>query len=129
MDGLSAALFNFRLPPASALTATAAVMAACNRRPAAHGYDGYANLVCPALPDGLQPVAAAAAVEMLGERGKAITDNFRGLAPSWFRGYENVPESVKEQVIAMIRAAWPPGNKEGESPLHRSFPSFARGKS
>jgi hypothetical protein len=128
MDALSAALFNFRLPPASALTATAAVMAACNRRPAAHGYDGYASLVCPALPDGSQPVAAAAAVAILGERGEAVTDNFRSLASSWFRGYESVPESVKEQVIAMIKAAWP-GNKEAQSPLHRSFPSFARGKS
>ncbi|CAB3768585.1 SIR2 family NAD-dependent protein deacylase [Paraburkholderia solisilvae] len=128
MDALSAALFNFRLPPASALTATAAVMAACNGRPATRGYDSYASLVCPALPDGLQPVAAAAAVAMLGERGEVITDNFRGLASSWFRGYENVPESVKEQVIAMIKTAWP-GDKERQSPLHRSFPSVAHGKS
>lgn len=128
MDALSAAVFNFRLPPASALTATAAVMAACNRRPAAHGYDSYVSLICPALPDGSQPVAAAAAVAMLGERGEAITDDFRGLASSWFRGYENAHESVKEQVIAMIKATWP-GNKEAQSPLHRTFPSFARGKS
>lgn len=128
MDAISAALFNFRLPPASALTATAAVMAACNRRPAAPGYDSYASLVCPALPAGTQPVAAAAAVAMLGERGEAITDNFRRLASSWFREYKNVPEEVMEQVVAMIKAAWP-GNKEAQSPLHQKFPSLSRGKS
>jgi hypothetical protein len=123
MDALFGALFNFRLPPASALTATAAFMAACNKRAAAQGYDSYNALVCPALPDGSKPVAAAAAVAMLGARGETITDNFRRLASWWFRGYENVHETVKDNVVAMIRAAWP-GPLEAESPIHRRLPSF-----
>jgi len=128
MDALSAALFNFRLPPAWALTATAAVMSACNRRAAERGYDSYCSLVCPSLSDGMMPVAAAAAVEMLAERGEAVTDNFRKLASSWFQGYESVHESAKEQVIAMIKTAWA-GDKEVQSPLHRSFSSLGQGKS
>ncbi|KAF1062890.1 hypothetical protein LvStA_01524 [Burkholderia gladioli] len=128
MDALSAALFNFRLPPASALTATAAVMAACNRRPAAHGYDSFGSLVCPALPDGSTPVAAAAAVAMLGDRNEAVTDSFRRLASWWFRGYENVHDSLKQQVVAMIEIAWP-GQLANQSPIHCPFPSFGAGKS
>ncbi len=128
LDALSGALSNFRLPPVSALTATAAVMAACNRRPAIQGYDSYGSLVCPALPDGTMPVAAAAAVAMLEERNEAVTDSFRRLASWWFRGYDNVHENVKEQVVAMIKVAWP-GQLASQSPLHRPFPSFGAGKS
>lgn len=124
MGALTGALFNVHLPPASALKATAAVMAACNQRPAARGYDSFSSLVCPALPDGAMPMAAAAAVALLGDRGEAITDNFRSLASSWFEGYEGVHENVKEQVIAMIKVAWP-GGKEAQSPLHRSFSSLS----
>jgi hypothetical protein len=123
MDALTGALFNFRLPPASALTATAAFMAACNKRVAAQGYDSYNAFVCPALPDGSMPVAAAAAVAILSARGETITDNFRRLASWWFRGYENVHEKVKDHVFAMIKVAWP-GPLEAESPIHRRLPSF-----
>ncbi|MFG7103568.1 SIR2 family protein [Burkholderia pseudomallei] len=128
MDALVGALFNVHLPPALALQATAAVMAACNQRPAARGYDSFSSLTCPALPDGAMPMAAAAAVALLGDRGEAITDNFRSLASSWFQGYEGVSENVREQVIAMIRVAWP-GDKEAQSPLHRSFPTLGNRKS
>ena len=123
MDAITGALFNFRLPPASALTATAAFMAACNKRVAAQGYDSYNALICPALPDGSMPIAAAAAVAMMGARGETITDNFRRLATWWFRGYRNVHEQFKDHVVAMIKAAWP-GSLEAESPLHRQLLSF-----
>jgi len=123
MDALSAALFNFRLPPASALTATAAVMAACNRRPGVPGYDSFGSLVCPALPDGTTPVAAAAAVAILGKRNESVTDSFRRLASWWFHGYENVPENLKKHVIAMIKFAWP-GQLANQSPLRRPLPLF-----
>ena len=128
MDALSAALFNFRLPPAFALTATATIMAACNRRPAMQGYDSFGSLICPALPDGTIPVAAAAAVAILGERNEAITDSFRRLASWWFRGYDDVDENVKEQVVAMINAAWP-RQHAAQSPLNRPFKSFGPVKS
>jgi hypothetical protein len=123
MDALTGALFNLRLPPASTLIATTAFMAACNKRVAALGYDSYNALICPALPDGSMPVAAAAAVALLGARGETITDNFRRLASWWFRGYENVHEKLKDNVVAMIRTAWP-GPLESESPLHRRLQSF-----
>ena len=116
MNQLSGALFNFCLPPARALIATASVMAACNRRPAVSGYDPYGNLVCPALPDDYMPLAAAAAVVMLHDRGEAVTDSFRRLASGWFRRYGNLAESAKEQVIATIKIAWP-GHLEAQSPL------------
>lgn len=123
LDALTAALFNFRLPPVWALTAAAAVMAACNRRSAVPGFDSFGSLICPALPDGTTPVAAAAAVAMLGERNEVITDSFRRLASWWFRGYENLPENTKEHVIAMIKFAWP-GQLASQSPLRRPLPLF-----
>lgn len=123
MNALKPALFNFRLPPSFALVATAAVMAACNRRPSVRGFDSFCSLPSPALPDGLMPVAAALAVAMLFDRREAITDGFRKPADSWFRGYEDVGENSKGNVIAMIKAAWP-GSLETRSPLHQSFPSF-----
>ncbi|MCQ0034407.1 SIR2 family protein [Burkholderia glumae] len=123
MSALSAALFNFRLPPASALKATAAVMAACNKRPTTKGFDDFGALICPALPKGTMPVAAACAVAMLGDRGEIVTDNFRRHASWWFRGYESVEGRSKELVISMIKVAWP-GTLEHQSPLHQSFASL-----
>lgn len=123
MDGLKAALFNFRLPTSFVLMATAAVMAACNRRPAVHGFDSYSSLPCPALPDNFMPVAAALAVAMLVDRQESVTDSFRKPAESWFRGYDNVSDNTKEHVVTMIKAAWP-GGLATRSPLHQSFPSI-----
>ena len=128
MASLSAALFNFNLPAESSLTATATVMAACNRRPALPGYDDFCSLICPALPDGSMPLAASVAIAMLSERDEAITDNFRRLAAWWFRGYENVQEELKEQVIAMIEIAWPE-ELASQSPIHHQLSSFSAGKS
>lgn len=122
MAELSAALFNFRISPIAALTATAAVMAACNKRPAVRGFDNY-MLISPALPKGCMPVAAAAAVAILAERGEAITDSFRQSAEGWFRQHEQVPENLKGQVVAAIQAVWS-GSYAARSPLHRTFPFF-----
>lgn len=123
MAGLSAALFNFSLPPAQALTATAHVMAACNRRPVGPGFDNLCSLICRALPEHGISVAAACAVALLHERGEVISDNFRKLASWWFRDYESVEASCKDSVTAMIKAAWP-GSLEARSPLHQPIRYF-----
>lgn len=128
MAALYGALFNFRLSPGSALVATAAFMAACNRRPAVQMFDNFIALECPALPDGTKPIAAATAVELLRSRGENITSNFRELATWWFRGYENVHEKFKDRVVEMIKVAWP-GPLESESPLHRKLHSVGFEKS
>lgn len=127
MAALSAALFHFRLSPASALMATSAIMAACNRRPQMNGFDDFFSLLSPALPNGWMPVAAAVAVSMLRERGESITDSFRRLASWWFRGYENVDDKMKEVVTSMIKATWP-GNLGVQSPLRQPFPSLGVAK-
>ena len=85
MRDLKGALFNFHLPPAFAIEALSSLMAISNRRPLRDGFDDFISLQCPALPDGLDPVAAALAVTLLADRGEAITDNFRHLAIYWFR--------------------------------------------
>lgn len=125
MAALAAALFNFRISPTAAFSATAAVMAACNKRPLVQGFDNY-TLVSPALPKGYMPVAAAAAVAILNERGEAITDSFRRSADWWFRQHEQLPENFRRQVVAAIQIAWP-GAHAARSPLQHTFPSLLGG--
>lgn len=123
MAALAAALFNFRLSPIAAFSATAAVMAACNKRPMAQGFDNY-MLISPELPKGYMAVAAAAAVAMLNERGEAVTESFRRPAEWWFRQYEQLSGNLKEQVVAAIQIVWPATHAD-RSPLRHSFPFFA----
>jgi len=122
MAELSAALFNFRISPGAAFIATAHLMAACNKRPIAKGFDSY-QLISPALPRGSMPVAAAAAVALLNERGEPITDSFRRSADWWFRQHDQVSENLKDQVVAAIQSVWS-GPHAARSPLHHLFPSL-----
>ncbi len=121
LEALKGMLFNFRAPPSSAAEAMAYVMVACNQRPSRRGYDDFASLVCPAIADGFQPVAAALAVEILCERQEIISDQFRELARSWFAGYEEVHVTVLDQVKLSIAKAWP-GVHAARSPL--AMPQF-----
>ncbi|BEG76414.1 MULTISPECIES: SIR2 family NAD-dependent protein deacylase [Alcaligenaceae] len=122
MAALAAALFNFRISPIAAFTATAHLMAACNKRPSVRGFDSY-QLVSPALPKGCMPVAAAAAVALLNERNEPISDSFRKSADWWFRQHEQVPEHLKGQVMAAIQLVWS-GPHAARSPLHHPLPSL-----
>jgi hypothetical protein len=121
MGELRGALFNFRLPPAFAVQATAFLMAACNRRPALDGFDSLGSIQCPATPDNALPAAAAMAVAVLLDRKEPITGNFRRLATFWFDGWEGVPPPALENVKRMIEAAWQ-GSGSSFKPLIR--PSF-----
>lgn len=123
MASITAALFNFRISSIAAVSATAAVMAACNRRPLVRGFDNL-MLISPELPKGFMPVAAAAAVALLNKRDETITDSFRRSADLWFRQYEQVPEEFKIQVLAAIQATWH-GVHASRSPIHRSFPTLS----
>ena len=118
MGNLRGALFNFHLPAVFAMEALASVMAASNRRPQREGFDDFVSVLCPAVPDGMNPVAAAMAVALLRDRGEVITDSFRRLAISWFQGFEELKPQMQEMVKATITEAWP-GSKAAESPLNR----------
>jgi hypothetical protein len=122
-SSLKGMLFNFRVPPSFAIQAMSFVMAACNQRPRAQGYDDFASLICPATADEHRPIAAAMAVTVLRERGETITDQFRHLATSWFQGFEEIPEPLLESVKLMIAEAWP-GSMAPQSPLNRPQLSF-----
>ncbi|KCB49359.1 SIR2 family NAD-dependent protein deacylase [Bordetella hinzii] len=122
MAELAAALFNFHISPGAAFTATAHLMAACNKRPKVSGFDHY-QLISPALPKGCMPVAAAAAVALLNERGEPITDSFRRSADWWFRQHDKVSENLKDQVTAAIQAVWS-GPHAARSPLRHPLPLF-----
>ena len=128
MAALKAALFNFRLPPQFSVQAMAAVMAACNHRPPRSGFfDDFGALLCPALPDNMRPVAAAIAITMIRDRGETITDNFRSLATSWFKDFEELDPKIQELVKATIPFAWS-GTKASEYPLNRPrLPIRAKG--
>jgi hypothetical protein len=122
---LQGALFNFNLPPAMALEATGAVMAAFNRRAQIPGYDHHCNILCPVLPDGYMSVAAAVAVTMLRDSGQQITDGFRRAARRWFDGLEKLDEPARQAVEVAIHEAWP-GSLAGQSPLRTPRPTFSR---
>ena len=123
MDDLKAVLFNFRMPPYRVLDVMAHLMASCNKRPAKQGFDDYVSLICTSMPNDTLPVAAACAVAMLRERKEPITDNFRALAQSWFRGYDGVHENMREPVETMMHDAWsgqrniPMPQKRGAGPF------------
>lgn len=122
---LQGALFNFNLPPAMALEATGAVMAAVNRRAQTPGYDHHCNILCPVLPDGYMSVAVAVAVSMLRDRGEQITDGFRRAARLWLNDVEKLDESARQAVEAAIHEAWL-GSRAGQSPLRTPRPTFGR---
>ncbi|WP_442782723.1 SIR2 family NAD-dependent protein deacylase [Collimonas fungivorans] len=122
MTSIAAALFNFRISPIAAFSATATLMAACNKRPLVRGFDNY-MLISPTLPKGCMPVAAAAAVAILDRRNEAITESFRRSADLWFRQYKQAPENLKGQIVAAIQVAWP-GTHAAGSPLHNQFPTL-----
>ena len=127
MDSLKAILFHLRIPPVHALSATAHFMASCNKRPMKNGFDNYGSLLCPALPDGSMPIAAAAAVAILADRHEVVTDSFREVARWWFRDYDKVQDSINGAVQTMIKHAWP-GHLEAESPINRPLHSFGLNK-
>lgn len=128
MAALKAALFNFRIPPQFAIQAMAGLMAACNHRPQRMGiFDEFGALLCPALPDGVRPVAAAIAIIMMHERGETISDNFRILAHSWFQGFQELSQELQKSIKESIPLAWQGGNAS-DSPLNRpTFPFKAKG--
>ncbi len=127
MGDLKGALFNLRLPVVFAIEALGSLMAASNRRPSRDGFDDFVSLQCPAVPDGMNPVAAALAVAALRDRGEIITENFRQLAAFWFQGFEQLEPKIQETVKTTIAIAWP-GAKAAESPLNRPrFPMRAKG--
>ena len=127
MSDLKNALLNLHLPPAFAIEALANLMAACNRRSVRDGFDDFISLPCPALPDGLHPVAAAWAVTLVAEQGEVVTDNFRRLAVYWFEGFQEAEPQHQELISAAFEIAWP-GHKASESPLHRPrLPFRSRG--
>lgn len=117
MRDLKGALFNFHLPPAFAIEVLSSLMAISNRRPLRDGFDDFISLQCPALPDGLDPVAAALAVTLLADRGEAITDNFRHLAMYWFQEFREADPQFQELIKAAIETAWPSG-MASQSPLN-----------
>jgi hypothetical protein len=121
MSELKGALFNFRLPPSFAMEATSFVMAACNRRPVTDGFDEIGFILCPAMPDHTQPVAAAMAVAILRGRNEAITENFRRMAISWFEGWDKLEPGIRNTVKLMADAAWQ-GSGSSFNPITR--PSF-----
>lgn len=129
MSALVGSIFNLRLPPAQAAQATAAFMAHCNQRPSPGGFDRFCNLVCPSMPDGTMPVAAAFAVLILCNRSEPVTSEFRQLALWWFRGWDRLPDPIKGNVRSTIEIAWP-GSLASESPIVRPLytpPGFGRG--
>lgn len=115
---LNAALFNLHLSPGHAVQVTAIVLAHHNQLPARQGFDPLSNVICPAMPDGTMPVAAAMAVIILLDRGETITSRFRDLARFWFRGWENLPDNLRDTAKQMIEDAWP-GSLAAESPINR----------
>ena len=121
------ALFNLHLPYEFALEALAHTMTLANRRTVTGTFDSLISIPCPALPDGLQPVAAAAAVFILQERNEAITDSFRRFAGQWFEGFHDLEGEMQETVKGAIAGAWP-GSKAPDSPLNRPrFPMRQKG--
>lgn len=127
LSALRAALFNFRLPAPLAIQALAAVMALANKRPKKDAFDDFGSLPCPAVPDGVAPIAAAMAVLKLREQGEVITDNFRALGNYWFEGYQDLDAKFQDTVKSAIAIAWP-GNAVAGSPLTRPrFPFRPKG--
>lgn len=127
MNDLKGALFNFRLSPENALTAVATVMKACNRRPLMRGFDEFSSLICPALPDGSLPGAAAMAVLMLRDSGEPISDSFRNVARVWFGGYQKISSALQDDIKAVIQLVWPIGHEHG-SPLNQNQHLFSGAK-
>lgn len=123
MNALRLSLFNRHVPPVLAVQAVAFVMKACNRRPSRGGFDEFGAILCPALPDGNLPVAAAMAVAQLQESNEQITDNYRALATSWFQGYQDLNPEPRTLVETMIKAAWP-GHLAASSPISRPRSPF-----
>jgi hypothetical protein len=121
MGKLKGALFNFRLPPGYAVQATSFAMAACNRRVARDMIDQIGFMLCPAMPDHTQSVAAAMAVAILRQRNESISENFRRFAMSWFDGWDRLDPSIRDNVKQMIDVAWQ-GSGSSFTPINR--PSF-----
>ena len=103
---LKGALFNFRTPPVCAGQAAAFLMAALNRRSPRPGFDDAGFVLSPAMPGNTQPIAAAMAVAILRERNEPISDGFRTMATTWFRGWDQVDQPLKDNVRALISYAW-----------------------
>ncbi|RSU51068.1 SIR2 family protein [Sphingomonas sp. S-NIH.Pt15_0812] len=118
MRSLNGALFNLYLPTGHAAQATATLLAHYNQQPPRQGFDPFAKVICPAMPDETMPVAAAIAVMILRDRGEAITSSFRDLARFWFRGWEKLPDNLRDTTKQMIEVAWP-GSLASESPVNR----------
>ena len=118
MSELNAVLFNLHLPPSHALQVTAMALAHYNQVQKGQGFDRLGTIICPAMPDGTMPVAAAMAIAILRDRGELITPSFRDRARFWFRGWENLPDNLRDTTKQMIEDAWQ-GPLAEESPINR----------
>jgi hypothetical protein len=105
LQDLAAALFNLRMPPEHIMHSASGIIIAINRINPSNNFLPF-MLVCPAAPDDVMAIAAAAAVAEIKEKDGKINEGFRINAPQWFVAFERLmlpdlrrPEHLNHQYI------------------------------
>ena len=118
LGALKAALFNVFVTAEHALLAMAGYMTASNVRSPSTGFDGGYGIVSSCMSEGMWPIAAAHAIEMLQRGGYTVSDGFRQWAMHWFEDLSHLTDPTRAWVVARIEDAWR-GSRE-ESPIARA---------
>jgi hypothetical protein len=115
LQNLAAALFNLHMPPEHIMNAAAGIIVAINRINPSGNFLPF-MLICPAAPDYVMAVAAAAAVAEIKDKGDKINEGFRINAQQWLLAFDKLPDNLKETVTQQMETAWRDGGSS--LPLH-----------
>jgi hypothetical protein len=119
LQNLAAALFNLHMSPEHILDAAAGIIVAINRVNPSGNFLPF-MLMCPAAPDYVMALAAAAAAAEIRDKGGKINDGFRINAMQWLDTFNQLPDNLKELVRQQMEAAGRDGG--------RSLPPHILGK-
>jgi hypothetical protein len=98
------------MPPAEIIQATAGIIVAINRINPANAFLPF-MIMCPAVPDWVIPLAAAAAVAEIKSNGGKISEGFRINAQQWLIAFDGLPDAQKLIVKQMMEVAWRDGGQ------------------
>lgn len=112
LQALAAALFNLHLPPTHIMNGAAGIIIAVNRINPSDNFLPF-MLMCPAAPDYVMALAAAAAVAEIKGKGGKINEAFRINAMQWLLSFDRMPDNLKEMVRQQMQVAW----RDGGGPL------------
>jgi hypothetical protein len=108
LQKLAAALFNLHMPPEHVMQSAADIIVAINRINPSGDLLPF-TLTCPAAPDYVMALAAAAAVAEVQDKGGRINVAFRNNAWQWLLGFDQLPDNLKQTVTQLMEAAWRDG--------------------